>query len=328
MNTQQHLEALLAERILIIDGAMGTMIQRYGLTEEDFRRGHFEDAKKSQKGNNDLLCLTRPDVIKEIHKTYMAAGADIIETNTFSAQKISMADYGVEEHCRAINVAAAEVAKEAVAEFEAENPGRKCFVAGAMGPTTLTLSISPDVNDPSYRVRDFDYFREAYREQVEGLLDGGVDELDHPYMAMEYVDGAPFPGRERTSRWEPIAVTTARLMRALQQVHAAGVLHRDLKPANILVTSTSGIKLLDFGLAADLRRQREPGQPLEGSTFYLAPEQLRGTALDGLPDRRDDLAAGHTALCRYHWLARRLQRPSGRMLRYGRGLCAIAVPPA
>jgi|GEM_PF-4639078 len=99
---------------------------------------------------------------------------------------------------------------------------------------------------------------------------------EHYYLAMEYVDGAPFPGRERTSRWEPIAVTTARLMRALQQVHAAGVLHRDLKPANILVTSTSGIKLLDFGLAADLRRQREPGQPLEGSTFYLAPEQLRG----------------------------------------------------
>ena len=177
MNTRQHLEALLAERILIIDGAMGTMIQRYGLTEEDFRRGHFEDAKKSQKGNNDLLCLTRPDVIKEIHKTYMAAGADIIETNTFSSQKISMADYGVEEHCYALNVAAAKVAREAVEEFEQENPGRKCFVAGAMGPTTLTLSISPDVNDPSYRVRDFDYFRDAYREQIDGLLDGGVDLL-------------------------------------------------------------------------------------------------------------------------------------------------------
>ena len=177
MNTKEQLEALLAERILIIDGAMGTMIQRYGLTEDDFRRGHFEDVEKAQKGNNDLLCLTRPDVIKEIHKTYMAAGADIIETNTFSAQKISMADYGVEDRCHEINVAAAKVAKEAVAEFEQENPGRKCFVAGAMGPTTLTLSISPDVNDPSYRVRDFDFFRDAYREQVDGLLDGGVDLL-------------------------------------------------------------------------------------------------------------------------------------------------------
>jgi 5-methyltetrahydrofolate--homocysteine methyltransferase len=167
----------LEKRILIIDGAMGTMIQRYVLTEEDFRGERFKDHPCDVKGNNDLLNLTRPDIIKAIHTEYMKAGTDIIETNTFSTQRISLADYQMEELDYEMSFEGARIAKEAVNEFMAANPGRKCFVAGAVGPTNRTLSISPDVNDPGYRALTFDELVDAYYEQIRGLIDGGSDVL-------------------------------------------------------------------------------------------------------------------------------------------------------
>jgi 5-methyltetrahydrofolate--homocysteine methyltransferase len=180
---------LLKERILVIDGAMGTMIQRYQLVEDDYRGDRFKSWPSDVKGNNDLLCLTRPDIIKAIHKEYLSAGADIIETNTFNAQRVSLADYGMESLAYEINVAAARIAKEAIREFNSEfNTGVKSngttqgasgkrFVAGALGPMNKTLSLSPDVNDPGFRALTFDEAMEAYYEQVKGLVDGGADLL-------------------------------------------------------------------------------------------------------------------------------------------------------
>jgi len=167
----------LEKRILVIDGAMGTMIQRYTLTEEDFRGERFKNHPCDVKGNNDLLNITRPDIIKTIHLEYLAAGADIIETNTFSTQRISMADYQMEDLSYEMSFEGARVAKEAVNEFMAANPDRKCFVAGAIGPTNRTLSMSPNVNDPGFRAVYFDELEAAYYEQVRGLVDGGSDVL-------------------------------------------------------------------------------------------------------------------------------------------------------
>ncbi|MEQ7800817.1 methionine synthase [Pedobacter sp. ASV1-7] len=173
MNIREELE----KRILIIDGAMGTMIQRYVLTEDDFRGERFKNHPCDVKGNNDLLNLTRPDIIKEIHTEYLKAGTDIIETNTFSTQRISLADYQMEELDYEMSFEGAKIAKEAVNEFMAANPDRKCFVAGAVGPTNRTLSISPDVNDPGFRAITFDELVDAYDQQVRGLVDGGADLL-------------------------------------------------------------------------------------------------------------------------------------------------------
>jgi len=156
---------------------MGTMIQRYVLTEEDFRGERFKDHPCDVKGNNDLLNLTRPDIIKEIHTEYLKAGTDIIETNTFSTQRISLADYQMEELDYEMSFEGAKIAKEATTEFMAANPGRTCFVAGAVGPTNRTLSISPDVNDPGFRAITFDELVDAYDQQVRGLVDGGADLL-------------------------------------------------------------------------------------------------------------------------------------------------------
>ncbi len=173
--TEATLRKLLSERILFIDGAMGTMIQRYNLEEADFRGERFKDHPVPVKGNNDLLSITQPHIIEEIHTLYLEAGADIIETNTFSAQRLSMADYSMEELSYELNVESAHVARRAVDAFMAKNPGRQCFVAGAIGPTNRALSLSPDVNRPAYRAVVYDEVLEIYREQVKGLLDGGVD---------------------------------------------------------------------------------------------------------------------------------------------------------
>jgi 5-methyltetrahydrofolate--homocysteine methyltransferase len=167
----------LEKRILIIDGAMGTMIQRHILTEEDFRGERFKNHPCDVKGNNDLLNLTRPDIIKSIHTEYLKAGTDIIETNTFSTQRISLADYQMEELDYEMSFEGARIAREAVNEFMAAHPGRQCFVAGAVGPTNRTLSISPDVNDPGFRALTFDELVDAYYQQVRGLVDGGSDVL-------------------------------------------------------------------------------------------------------------------------------------------------------
>ena len=168
-----QLPALLQQRIAIIDGAMGTMIQRYKLSEADFRGARFADHPKDLKGNNDLLQLTRPDVIREIHTQYLAAGADLIETNTFGATSIAQEDYGLAHIARELNVAAARLAREAVDAIS--TPEHPRWVAGALGPTPRTASISPDVNDPGARNTSFDELRAAYYEQASGLLEGGCD---------------------------------------------------------------------------------------------------------------------------------------------------------
>ena len=167
----------LKERILIIDGAMGTMIQRYKLEEKDYRGERFKDWRSDLKGNNDLLVLTRPDIIEAIHRQYLEAGADIIETDTFNAQAISMADYHMEELAYEINVAATRIAKKAAEDYTARNPEKPRFVAGAIGPMSKTLSLSPDVNNPGFRSVTFDEVSNAYYEQVRGLVDGGADLL-------------------------------------------------------------------------------------------------------------------------------------------------------
>ena len=171
------LQELISQRILILDGALGTMIQKYNLTEEEFRGGRFVEQPGQMKGNNDLLCLTAPHIIQDIHRKYLEAGADIIETNSFNAQRISMADYHVENVCREINLAAARIARELADEYTAKNPEKPRFVAGSVGPTNKTCSMSPDVNNPAFRAITFDELAEAYQEQMEALLEGGVDAI-------------------------------------------------------------------------------------------------------------------------------------------------------
>ena len=168
---------ILQQRILVLDGAMGTMIQRHRLEEEDFRKGWFEDHDQSLKGNNDLLSLTRPEIIKEIHAAYFEAGADIAETNTFSGTTIAQADYGLENAVYEINYHSAKIARAVADEFTAKEPNKPRFVAGSMGPTNRTASISPDVNDPGFRGITFEQLVVAYIQQAEALLDGGVDIL-------------------------------------------------------------------------------------------------------------------------------------------------------
>ena len=171
------LEEVIKDRILILDGAMGTMIQRYGLTEADFRGTRFQDISWQMKGNNDVLSLTRPDVVEDIHRKYLVAGADIIETNTFSSQRISMADYHCEHLVKELNKASARIARRLADEFTRQNPEKPRFVAGSIGPTNKTCSMSPRVDDPSYRDVDFDEMSAAYQEQIEALVDAGVDAL-------------------------------------------------------------------------------------------------------------------------------------------------------
>ncbi|MCB9426882.1 MAG: homocysteine S-methyltransferase family protein [Flavobacteriales bacterium] len=167
----------LKERILVLDGAMGTMLQAYKFTEEDFRGEQFKDWKLSVKGNNDMLSITQPDAIKEIHRKYFQAGADIVETNTFSGTTIAMADYEMQDYVYQLNYESAKIAREVADEFTKANPNKPRFVAGSMGPTNKTASMSPDVNDPGYRAISFEELRIAYKQQAEALLDGGVDLL-------------------------------------------------------------------------------------------------------------------------------------------------------
>ncbi len=169
------LKAAAAERVLVLDGSWGVMIQKYKLSEEDYRGSQFADHSMPQKGNNDLLILTRPDIITDLHDAYYAAGADISETNTFSSTSIGMSDYGMESQVRALNLEAARLGRESADRWSAEEPHKPRFLAGSIGPLNRTLSISPDVNDPSARSVTFDEVYNAYREQVLALHEGGVD---------------------------------------------------------------------------------------------------------------------------------------------------------
>ncbi len=172
-----NINGILEERILVLDGAMGTMVQQYKLDESDFRGDRFKDHPTSVYGNNDLLSITQPHIIKEIHQKYLEAGADIIETNTFTSTSIAQADYQMKGLAYELNYTSAKIAKETASEFTALTPSKPRFVAGSMGPTNKTASLSPDVNNPGFRAVDFDQLAGAYKEEAKGLLDGGVDAL-------------------------------------------------------------------------------------------------------------------------------------------------------
>lgn len=172
-----NIQEILKNRILVLDGAMGTMLQRYKFTEEDFRGQRFKDWPSPLQGNNDLLSLTQPEALAEVHRKYFEAGADIVETNTFSGTTIAMADYGMEEFVYELNYESAKIAKKVAQEFTEKEPHKPRFVAGSMGPTNKTASLSPDVNDPGFRAVSFDELRTAYKQQAEALLDGGSDIL-------------------------------------------------------------------------------------------------------------------------------------------------------
>ncbi|MFT7260128.1 MAG: 5-methyltetrahydrofolate--homocysteine methyltransferase [Glaciecola sp.] len=174
-NSLKRLTDIVKQRILILDGAMGTMIQEQQLDEADYRGEQYKNWHCDVKGNNDLLAITQPDIIKNIHREYLAAGADIIETNTFNATTISMSDYDMQDEARQINLSAAKLAREAADEFSAKTPDKPRFVAGVIGPTSRTASISPDVNDPGKRNVHFDELVEAYKESTHALIEGNVD---------------------------------------------------------------------------------------------------------------------------------------------------------
>ena len=167
----------IQKRILVLDGAMGTMLQQYKFTEEDFRGERFKDYASPLQGNNDLLSITQPEAVKEVHRKYFLAGADIVETNTFSGTTIAMADYQMEDLVYELNYQSAKIAKEVAQEITTKEPHKPRFVAGSIGPTNRTASMSPDVNDPGYRAVTFNDLRIAYKQQTEALLDGGVDLL-------------------------------------------------------------------------------------------------------------------------------------------------------
>lgn len=177
MTKREQILQLLADKIMIIDGAMGTMIQRYKLEESDYRGEQFKNWHLDVKGNNDMLCVTQPQIIQAIHREYLDAGADIIETNTFNAQRVSLADYEMQDYADEINRAAVKVARAAVDEYKSENPGVQKFVAGAIGPMNKTLSLSPNVNNPGYRAITFDEVADAYYEQIKSLDEAGADIL-------------------------------------------------------------------------------------------------------------------------------------------------------
>ncbi len=173
----KKIQDILRERVMILDGAMGTMLQRYKFTEKDFRGNRFKEWPHPLQGNNDLLTLTQPEAIAEVHKKYFEAGADIVETNTFSGTSIAMADYHMEDLVYELNYESAIIAKQVANEFTKSEPNKPRFVAGSIGPTNKTASMSPDVNDPGFRAVSFEALRVAYQQQVEALLDGGVDIL-------------------------------------------------------------------------------------------------------------------------------------------------------
>ena len=177
MYSKPNIYEVINQRILVLDGAMGTMLQRYKFEEEDYRGERFKNWESPLKGNNDLLSLTQPHAIEAVHRKYLEAGADIIETNTFSATTIAMADYHMEDLVYELNFESAKIARKVCDEFTAKNPEKPRFVAGSIGPTNKTASLSPDVNDPGYRAITFDELRIAYKQQCEALLDGGADLL-------------------------------------------------------------------------------------------------------------------------------------------------------
>ena len=234
-----QLDALLATRILVLDGAMGTMVQRHQLTEADFRGQRFKDHPKDLRGNNDVLVLTRPDIVAEIHRQYLEAGSDIIETNTFSGTAVAQGDYALEPLVYELNLEGAKLARAACDEYTAKDPSRPRFAAGAIGPTNRILSISPDVNNPAFRNLTFDALRDAFKEQARGLIDGGCDLL----LVETIVD----------------TLNAKAAIVAIEELYAERQTPIDERlPLMISVTTRSGC------------RSRTPGRSASGSTAPLA----------------------------------------------------------
>jgi 5-methyltetrahydrofolate--homocysteine methyltransferase len=284
------LEEAASKRILIIDGAMGTMIQRHKLNEEHYRGERFADHSKDVKGNNDLLVLTQPQVIEEIHGEYLAAGADLIETNTFNAQRISLADYHMEELGYEMNVAAAKLARSAADAWSAKTPDKPRFVAGAVGPTNRTASISPKVNDPGYRNVSFDELREAYKEQVRGLIDGGADiiliETIFETLNAKAAGFATLEAFEEKDLELPIMISgtiTDRSGRTLsgQTAEAFWYSMRHLKPFSIGLNCALGAELMrpyiaELAHVADVRISAYPnaGLPNAMGEYDESPDEM------------------------------------------------------
>ncbi|MCB0704451.1 MAG: methionine synthase [Saprospiraceae bacterium] len=287
----KQLEQICQERILVIDGAMGTMIQRYQLNEADFRGVAFADHPSDLKGNNDLLSITRPDVIQEIHEAYLDAGADIIETNTFSATRIAQADYHLEEQAYALNKASAEVARKAADKYTRLTPDKPRFVAGAIGPTNRTASLSPDVNRPAYRATSFDELKEAYAEQVEGLMEGGVDiilvETIFDTLNAKAAIYAIEEVMDRKGRRLPVMISgtiTDASGRTLsgQTVEAFFISIRHANPFAVGLNCALGAKemrpfLADLARIADCRISAYPnaGLPNEFGEYDQGPEEMQ-----------------------------------------------------
>lgn len=290
------------DRILIIDGAMGTMIQKRKPTEEDYRGARFKDWASDVKGNNDLLSITQPEMIQAIHEEYLAAGADLIETNTFNAQRISMADYHMEEFSYEINVEAAKLARAAVDQYNALTPSRPRFVCGAVGPTNRTASISPDVNNPGFRNTSFEELGEAYAEQVRGLMEGGIDivmiETIFDTLNAKAAGFATLQVFEELDLEVPIMISgtiTDRSGRTLsgQTAEAFWYSMRHLKPFSIGLNCALGAELMrpyiaDLAHVADVYVSAYPnaGLPNEMGEYDETPHdmacQMEPWAEDGL----------------------------------------------
>ncbi len=351
--TEHPLRALLDERIVILDGAMGTALQAFDLQEPDYRLGHFEAHGASLKGNHDLLSLTRPGIVRDVHRSYLEAGADIIETNTFSATSIAQADYGLEAYVRELNLAAARLAREAVEGVCGADPTRQCFVAGAIGPTNRTLSISPDVNDPALRAVTFEEVREAYEEQTAALLEGGVDlllvetvfdtlNLKACLVAVENV-------MQRTNQRVPLMLSvtiTDRSGRTLsgQTIAAFWASIEHAKPLSVGLNCALGAELMrpyvaELAQLADTYVSCYPnaGLPNAFGEYDEAPEataaQLKSFAEDGLVNivggccgtTVDHIRAIHTAL---RGLPPRTRTPRASMHSRFAGLEVLDIPPS
>lgn len=301
-NVLKQLDQAAQHRILILDGAMGTMIQRHKLEEEDYRGDRFKDWGQDVKGNNDLLVLTQPEIIYDIHCAYFEAGADLVETNTFNAQTISMADYGMEKLAYEINVEAARLARKAADAWSEKTPDRPRFVAGAVGPTNRTASISPDVNNPGFRNVNFDTLRAAYKEQVLGLIEGGADviliETIFDTLNAKAAGFATLEAFEQSGRTLPILISgtiTDRSGRTLsgQTAEAFWYSIRHLKPFSVGLNCALGAELMRPYLAelsniADVRISAYPnaGLPNAMGEYDQGPDEMAAAiepwATDGL----------------------------------------------
>lgn len=301
-DSAKALERAAQDRILILDGAMGTMIQRHKLDEAGYRGERFKDWGQDVKGNNDLLVLTQPDIIYDIHSAYFEAGADLVETNTFNAQTISMADYGMEALSYEINVEAGKLARKAADTWSEKTPDQPRFVAGAVGPTNRTASISPDVNNPGFRNVNFDTLREAYKEQVLGLIEGGVDviliETIFDTLNAKAAGFATLEAFEQANTRLPILISgtiTDRSGRTLsgQTAEAFWYSIRHLKPFSVGLNCALGAELMRPYLAelsniADVRISAYPnaGLPNEMGEYDQDPDDM-GDAIE--PWARDGL---------------------------------------